>query len=90
VYWLGTAVKQLDQEATMPDHGSREGLRQQHADIGDRARAGLSPRSAEWDRALRSATARLNEGWVLPETECHPAMAEELAALLCAYHDSAA
>jgi hypothetical protein len=41
--------------------------------------------SAEWDQAVCSAEARLNEGWVLPETKCHPAVAEELAAFLCAY-----
>jgi len=34
------------------------------------------------------ATARLNEGWLLPETGVHPAvagLAAELAAFLCAY-----
>ena len=41
--------------------------------------------SPEWDQAVSAAAARLNEGWVLPETECHPAVAEELAAFLCAY-----
>jgi hypothetical protein len=39
----------------------------------------------EWNQAVRAAAARLNEGWILPETECDPAAAEELAALLCAY-----
>lgn len=34
---------------------------------------------------MRAATARVNEGWELPETRCHPAVEEELAALLCAY-----
>ena len=38
-----------------------------------------------WDLAVCSAAARLNEGWILPETRCHPAVAEELAAFLCAY-----
>ena len=41
--------------------------------------------SSGWDGAVCSAAARLNEGWVLPETRCTPAIAEELAALLCAY-----
>lgn len=38
-----------------------------------------------WDQAVHIAAARLNEGWILPETRCQDAAAEELAALLCAY-----
>jgi hypothetical protein len=41
--------------------------------------------SPGWDQAVCTATARLNEGWILPETRCHPAAAEELAVFLCAY-----
>jgi hypothetical protein len=41
--------------------------------------------SSGWEGAVSSAAARLNEGWVLPETRCNPASAEELAAFLCAY-----
>lgn len=41
--------------------------------------------SPEWDQAVCTAAARLNEGWILPETRCHPAVVEELAATLCAY-----
>jgi hypothetical protein len=41
--------------------------------------------SPEWDQAVCNAAARLNEGWVLPETRCHSGAAEELAVLLCAY-----
>ena len=41
--------------------------------------------SREWDQAVWSATARLNAGWIMPETRCDPALAEELAAFLCAY-----
>jgi hypothetical protein len=41
--------------------------------------------SPGWDQAVSTAAARLNEGWILPETECDPAAAEELAAFLCAY-----
>lgn len=41
--------------------------------------------SPGWDQLVCSAATRLNEGWVLPETRCHPAVAEELAAFLCAY-----
>jgi hypothetical protein len=50
-----------------------------------KAKSQVAPPSPGWDEAVSSATARLNEGWVLPETECHPAVAEELAAFLCAY-----
>jgi hypothetical protein len=39
----------------------------------------------DWGRAVRAATARLDEGWELPETKCDPAVEEELAAFLCAY-----
>ena len=39
----------------------------------------------DWREAMRAATARLNEGWELPETRCHSAVEEELAAFLCAY-----
>jgi hypothetical protein len=41
--------------------------------------------SSGWEGEVCSAAARLNEGWVLPETRCNPAIAEELAAFLCAY-----
>jgi len=41
--------------------------------------------SAEWEQAVCSATARVNEGWILPETKCNSAAGEELAAFLCAY-----
>jgi hypothetical protein len=39
----------------------------------------------DWGQAVRAATARLDEGWELPETKCDPAVEEEFAALLCAY-----
>jgi hypothetical protein len=39
----------------------------------------------DWGQAVRATTARLDEGWELPETKCDPAVEEELAALLCAY-----
>jgi len=42
----------------------------------------------DWKQAVLAATARLQDGWQLPETNCHLAMApleEELAAFLCAY-----
>jgi hypothetical protein len=39
----------------------------------------------DWDIAVNTASAHLNEGWILPETKCHPAVAEELAALYSAY-----
>jgi hypothetical protein len=39
----------------------------------------------DWGQAVRAATARLDEGWELPETKCDPAVEEELAAFLCAY-----
>jgi hypothetical protein len=38
-----------------------------------------------WDQAVSKAAARLDEGWILPETRCDPEVAEELAAVLCAY-----
>lgn len=41
--------------------------------------------SSEWDQAVRNAASHMNDGWILPETKCDPASAEELAALLCAY-----
>ena len=40
----------------------------------------------DWRQAVRAATARLNEGWELPETRCHSAAEEELAVFLCAYN----
>jgi hypothetical protein len=46
--------------------------------------SGQAP-NPEWNQAVRAAADRLNEGWILPETKCHPAAAEELAAFLCAY-----
>jgi hypothetical protein len=42
-------------------------------------------RDPEWDAAVSTAADRVNAGWVLQETRCHNAAAEELAALLCAY-----
>lgn len=48
----------------------------------------LETRPVDWDQAMCAAAARLNEGWLLPETGNHPAVAElvwELAALMCAY-----
>ena len=45
----------------------------------------LRNRCPEWDYAVSTAAARLNAGWVLEETRCNQAVAEELAALLCAY-----
>ena len=42
----------------------------------------------DWNEALRVAAARLGEGYALPDTVAHPALAREihyLAALLCAY-----
>jgi len=51
----------------------------------DAVKSPAKSRSPEWEQAVCSAAARLNEGWVLPETKCNPAVAEELAALLCAY-----
>ena len=50
--------------------------------VADRPRAAAS---TGWEQAVCSATARLNEGWVLEETKCHSAVAEELAAFMCAY-----
>jgi hypothetical protein len=43
------------------------------------------PPSPGWDQAVCIAAARLNEGWVLPETRCYSLAAEELAVFLCAY-----
>jgi hypothetical protein len=45
----------------------------------------LRDRSPAWDHAVSNAAARVDAGWVLQETRCHQAAAEELAALLCAY-----
>jgi len=42
----------------------------------------------DWNAAVRVATARLNEGWLMPRRKYHPVTAElieELAAFLCAY-----
>jgi len=49
------------------------------------APAKRNPTTPGLDQAVCSAEARLNEGWILPETKCHPAIAAELAAFLCAY-----
>ena len=75
----------------MPDHGPREDSHEHATTIGGQAGSTATSfsQSLDWDREVCSATARLNEGWVLAETRCHPAIAEELAALLCAYHERA-
>jgi hypothetical protein len=46
------------------------------------------PRPLDWDQAVCVAAALLDDGWVLSETRCYPAvtgLVEELAAFLCAY-----
>jgi hypothetical protein len=41
--------------------------------------------SPEWEQAVSSAAKCLHEGWILPDTKCHPAVEAELAALMSAY-----
>jgi hypothetical protein len=41
--------------------------------------------SPEWDHAVNCAEVHLNAGWILPDTKCQSAAAEELAAFFCAY-----
>ncbi len=41
--------------------------------------------SSEWEQAVSSAANCLSEGWILPDTKCHPAVEAELAAFLSAY-----
>jgi hypothetical protein len=41
--------------------------------------------SPEWQHAVSSAISCLSEGWILPDTKCHPAVEAELAAFLSAY-----
>jgi len=41
--------------------------------------------SPVWDVAVGSAASRVDAGWVLRDTRCQSGVAEELAALLCAY-----
>jgi len=41
--------------------------------------------SPEWDLVVDCAAMHLNAGWILPDTKCHSAEAEELAAFFCAY-----
>jgi hypothetical protein len=65
-----------------------KGIKVQVRNTTELPRPAMSSRQApagEWDQAVHAAAVRLNEGWVLPETRCHPAVAEELAAFLCAY-----